>query len=265
MPFLNKEIQKYFLDLDLTYNNKEVNSIIGKDNLYNFNFEKVIVYSNFTFFDASNVLLYIIVSNLNDWILKSGKESSINIKSKYISEFILFLLDNIEEDDNTFIFCKDATQKFRNSMIHDIINKKAKDITIEDDDDYLIKNMKNKISKTSNFANELEEFLDLEQQDVQKKIDNDNKIEFILEKGKKELTAELGIEPTNEQLENYKNNYLESMQEQEDNYENNELNDLLMGGPRGADVLDQGAGYGELNEYDFEDGNGFDYAPEEGN
>ena len=265
MPFLNKEIQKYFLDLDLTYNNQEINSIIGKDNLYNFNFEKVIVYSNFTFFDASNVLLYIIISNLNDWILKYGKESSINIKSKYISEFILFLLDSIEEDDNIFILCKDATQKFRNSMIHDIINKKAKDIILisEDDDDYLIKNMKNKISKTSNFANELEEFLDLEQQDVQKKIDNDNKIEFILEKGKKELTAELGIEPTNEQLENYKNNYLESMQEQEDSYENNELNDLLMGGPRGADVLDQGAGYGELNEYDFEDGNGFDYAPEE--
>ena len=33
----------------------------------------------------------------------------------------------------------------------------------------------------------------------------------------------------------------------------------LTGQAKGSDVLDQGAGYGELNEYDFEDGEGFQY------
>jgi hypothetical protein len=31
----------------------------------------------------------------------------------------------------------------------------------------------------------------------------------------------------------------------------------------GADVIDQGAEYGEFNEYDFETGDGFQYEPEE--
>jgi hypothetical protein len=30
----------------------------------------------------------------------------------------------------------------------------------------------------------------------------------------------------------------------------------------GKDVLDQGAGYGEFTEYDFETGDGFDYSAE---
>jgi hypothetical protein len=34
----------------------------------------------------------------------------------------------------------------------------------------------------------------------------------------------------------------------------------LGAGPKGANVLDQGAGYGEASDFDFETGDGFDYS-----
>ena len=145
--------------------------------------------------------------------------------------------------------------KIKNSIIHDYINLKSKKLLDEDEDDYYIKNMKNKISKTSTFIGDLEEFLDLEQKDIDKKIEIDDKMEFIIDKAKKEL----GVNATEEELENY----IKLNQDKENIFENNELNDLLSGGPKGEEVLDQGAGYGELNEFDFEDGDGFNYTEED--
>ena len=34
----------------------------------------------------------------------------------------------------------------------------------------------------------------------------------------------------------------------------------LASAPKGDNVLDQGASYGEINEFDFETGDGFDYS-----
>jgi hypothetical protein len=133
---------------------------------------------------------------------------------------------------------------------------KIKNFTDDNDEDYEIRNMKkNVFSKTSYFINDLDEFLDLEQKDVEKKIELDNKMEFMLDKAKKKL----GINATNKQIESF----IDLNKDNEDIFENDELNDLLVSGQKGEEVLDQGASYGELNEFDFEDGDGFNYTEEE--
>ena len=118
--------------------------------------------------------------------------------------------------------------------------------------------MKSKLGKKTFLVSELEENIKKDgEKDIIADIDLQNKIDFIMEKGKKYMSDQLGHKPTEDELEEFKNNYMESMYEDEalddENYD-------LMGGPKGAEVLDQGADYGNLNEYDFEDGDGFDYS-----
>jgi hypothetical protein len=43
----------------------------------------------------------------------------------------------------------------------------------------------------------------------------------------------------------------------------NDENDFDLN-PKRDEVIDQGSGYGNLNEFDFETGDGFDYSAEEG-
>jgi hypothetical protein len=117
--------------------------------------------------------------------------------------------------------------------------------------------MKSLMGQKSSMRTELEENQEkYDSQDILQESEMNDKTEYILEKGKKELTSLLGHEPSADELETYKNNYMTNMiEDEQDDIENYDLDS----GPKGADVLDQGAGYGELNEYDFENGDGFNY------
>ena len=132
--FLTNEIRQNFLGLTLNYTNQEINSIIGKDAKK----------SDFTSYDAYNVLMYIIVSNLNDWVLCKTVTSKINtmdmlnmnlyeekqiiniinskaIKCKYVCDFIVMLLDEQFDDYDLFEKCKVGAEGIKNSIINQII------------------------------------------------------------------------------------------------------------------------------------------------
>ena len=269
--FLTNEIRQNFLGLTLNYTNQEINSITGNDTKK----------SDFTSYDAYNVLMYIIVSNLNDWVLCKTTMAKINmmdmlnmnlyeekqvintinskaIKCKYVCDFIIMLLDEQYEDYELFEKCKVGAEGIKNSIINEIITEKARLFLKGDEDDYFTSSMKSKLGKKTFLVSELEENIKKDgEKDIIADIDLQNKIDFIMEKGKKYMSDQLGHKPTEDELEEFKNNYMESMYEDEalddENYD-------LMGGPKGAEVLDQGADYGNLNEYDFEDGDGFDYS-----
>jgi len=271
--FLNPEVRKNFMSLEMDYSNQEINSINGVDNIYDKDYEKIIEKSDFNFFDASNVILFIIISNLNNWILCRKKDDlkkmemtdinnieNIDYKSlncKYICQFILLLLDEIYEDYELFDLNENCSENIRNNFIHDIIEAKYKLFMKEGDDDSFSLKMKSLMGQKSSMRTELEENQEkYDSQDILQESEMNDKTEYILEKGKKELTSLLGHEPSADELETYKNNYMTNMiEDEQDDIENYDLDS----GPKGADVLDQGAGYGELNEYDFENGDGFNY------
>ena len=246
--FLNESIRKYFLDLETKYSNDEINSINGIADIYNSSYEDIKKYSDFNFNDASNVLLYILISELNSFIYCNSKNNS--QKCKYICNFILILFDDLDYDNEIFNICE--TSGIKNSMIHDIIEYKEKNIFKKKEEGISLLQSLLKETKSIDYLGEK-----LDQDEIENDYNDEykDKIEFIMEKGKKDLYDKYGYEPTDDQLENYKNSYLEDMQEAEDV-------DSFGKDAKGKEVLDQGADYGGFNEFDFETGDGFDYSDE---
>ena len=273
-PFLNEDVRKYFLDLELDYTNQEINSINGIDNIYDSNYDKIKIYSDFNFNDASNVMLYMLVkqlsnfiycnnNNINNYESKSNNNFDNeevlnvdvkNIKCRYICNFILLLFEELDNDNDLFNLCEKGVQGIENSLIHDKIEFKSK-IQFKQDEDYFTKMMEFKLGKQITSIDYFAEELQLEE-DLK---DDQDKVNFIMEKGKKELALKYGYEPSDDQLETYKDDYIKQMED--DVMFDDEAYDLN-GGPKGIEVLDQGSGYGELNPYDFDDEE-FDYSQEQ--
>lgn len=259
-PFLNENIRKYFLDLKIDFTNEEINSINGMDNIYDSKFEKIKEYSNFNFNDASNVLLYMLVSQLNNFIFCDFDENndtfnninSKNVKCRTICNFIMILFEELDSDNELFNLCEEGSRGIENSLIHERIVFKTKQFSKKDSDDYFTTMMQRKFSKQSKVEDDLEPTEELS-------IEEQEKIDFIMDKGKKELFEKYGYKPSEDQLETYKDDYLKNM---EDEIMFNEEVYNLDTTAKGKDVIDQGSGYGEFSEFDFEDGDGFDYASE---
>jgi hypothetical protein len=278
--FFNEEVRKDFVDLHIDFTNEEINSINATDNIYDSKYEKIKIYSDFNFNDASKVMLHILVSQLNRFIickLDSYKDTDLNenifnsselfakdIKNnqcKHICEFIMILFEELENDYEMFELCKDGSESIKNSLIHDIIEYKSKIQYSDIDDDYFTGMMKSKLSKPLSAINYLDEKIEMEENNDEANGDADylEKMDQIMEKGKKELFDKLGYEPTDDQLETYKEDYLSSK------YEDEVLEDEaynLDSTAKGKEVIDQGAGYGEFSDFDFETGDGFDYSEE---
>ena len=259
--FFNENISKYFMNLNFKYTNDEINSINGIDNIYDSKYEKIKIYSDFNFKDASDVILYIFISELNEYILcvSNYKEQSLNIinekntRCKYICNFIMILLEELDEDYELLNICNGETEKVKNILIHQIIEDKIKQ-TKSDDENYMITTL-SRLFKKSTTIDDLDEKIEYDEE-----LDTKEKIDIIMEEGKKKLKEKYGYEPTEDQLETYKNDYLQNLAENDDyNNENYNLDNTA----KGVDVIDQGANYGDFNEYDFENGDGFNYAEQE--
>ena len=269
-PFLNEDIRKYFTDLKLDYTNDEINSINGIDNIYDSKYENIKLYSNFNFNDAANVVLYILINQLNSFILCKHDNSKLdddydskniyennlkNDKCKYICNFIMVLFNELESDYELFNLCSSGSESIKHSLEHDYIEYRFKQY-IKDDSDYTEKMMKNKLSKSSNPLNYIDNELEIIEEE-NKNLNEQDKLNGIIEKGKLYFLKKHGYNPTDDQLESFKHNYLKNMYEDEifeteaydfDNF------------AKGPDVIDEGGGYGELSNNDFEADDGFNYS-----
>lgn len=256
-PFLVEDIKIYFMNITLDYSNEVINSINGMDDIYNSSYETIKKYSDFNFNDASNVILYIIVSQLNKF-MNNQDDFDQDIKYKNISLFILLLLETLDEDNELFTNCIDGSNLIKNSLIHDYIEYKNK-VYFKEDEDYITKTMKNILYTKSNAVGDLDQLNDIADQenDEEKKMENEN--DYIMKKGKEYYMDKFGYNPTDDQLETYKTDYLQNYYE--DKIIEEEIYDLD-NTPKGQDVIDQGTDYGGFNDYDFETGNGFDYSEE---
>jgi hypothetical protein len=275
IPFFNEGVKKYFTNLKLEYTIEEINELKGMDNIYDLSYEKIKKFSDFNFNDLSNVLLYILVNQLNKFILCTSdnknkiSENLINMSDmnenlsknlnknkqcKYMCNFILVLFEELEYDTDLFKNCKDGAEGIKNSLLHDKIDFKVKLYTKENSDyiSSVIEKTFGKPDAESGYETDDDVKLNYNMQ-------KEDELNNIQESAKMHYLNKYGSEPTVDQLEKYTSNYLQELQDAKE-YED-EVYDLT-GQAKGADVLDQGAGYGELNEYDFEDGEGFDYSQE---
>jgi len=216
-------------------------------------------------------MLYILVNQLNKMIIGKGSEDDkgllsdditggddddlINkiemktLKAKYICEFIVVIFELIKEDNETFNICTNQTEKFRNNLIHEIIDYKAKLIIQDDDFDYFSKMLGKMSSKPyKESADEYTEQIEKEQNEIDTEMNLQDKVDEM----KQRYTDKHGKAPTEEMLEEFKQTVLDGGMIGDDP----EVFDPEAGA-KGVDVLDQGAGYSEFTDFDFETGDGF--------
>jgi hypothetical protein len=91
-------------------------------------------------------------------------------------------------------------------------------------------------------------------------LETNDKEYYVIEKAKKELFEKYGYEPTDAEINEYKNEYMDQLAVDID-VEKDLYNYSL--DPKKEEVIDQGNEYGTFNEFDFETGEGFDYSAEE--
>jgi hypothetical protein len=278
--FLHEDVSKFFSNVVFDYSSKDIDTIFATDILYDYKFEKIKKYSDFNFNDASNVMLYIIVSQLNKIIIFKGvddplkkdelidyedddddlikkmdtmKSNMKTIRSKYICEFILLIFHLIDEDNEIFEKCENETEKIKNSFIHEIIQQRSKIISQDEDTDYFSKMLSKMSSRPiQQSTNEFDEKINNDQKEINDNIELEDKVDDI----KYKLTEKYGKVPGEDKLDNIKRILQNS--ENEENMEEFDPN----GDSKGDEVLDQGASYSGFNDYDFETGDGFDYSGE---
>lgn len=269
--FYEEGISRYFSNIHFEIGPNEVQKIFANDSLYNYTYNKILSYSEFNFNDAGNVMLYILVNQLNKMIIGKGSEDDkgllsdditggddddlINkiemktLKAKYICEFIVVIFELIKEDNETFNVCTNQTEKFRNNLIHEIIDYKAKLIIQDDDFDYFSKMLGKMSSKPyKESADEYTEQIEKEQNEIDTEMNLQDKVDEM----KQRYTDKHGKAPTEEMLEEFKQTVLDGGMIGDDP----EVFDPEAGA-KGVDVLDQGAGYSEFTDFDFETGDGF--------
>jgi hypothetical protein len=118
-----------FIDNRANYTNQEITSIMGKNNIYDKDYQSIIKYSDMTNNDASNILLFILLHNLNQFYAYSNEKNYTldASKEKYnqdIARFVHFLLEIIEEDYELFELCNQKNE-IQNSMLYDYLMKKS--------------------------------------------------------------------------------------------------------------------------------------------
>ena len=111
------------------YTNQEITSIVGKNNIYDKDYQSIIKYSDLTNNDASNILLFILLHNLNQFYAYSNEKNYIldTSKEKYnqdIARFVHFLLKIIEEDYELFELCNQKNE-IQNNLLYDYLMKKS--------------------------------------------------------------------------------------------------------------------------------------------
>ena len=269
--FFIDNVSKYFANIHFEIGANDIQKIFANDSLYNFTYNKILTYSEFNFNDAGNVMLYILVNQMNKMIIGKSSDDDkgllsddkmetddddlINkiemktIKAKYICEFIIVVFNLIKDDNELFNICGNQTEKFKNNLIHDIIDFKAKLMIQDEDFDYFSKMLGKMSSKPyKESVNEYTEQINKEQQEIDVEMDVQDKVEEM----KKRYTDKYGKAPTDDMLEEFKQTVVDGGMIGDDP----EVFDPEAGA-RGVDVLDQGAGYSEFTDFDFETGDGF--------
>ena len=249
--FMEPNVSDNFNDCIANYSNEEINSIIGVQEIYNMNYTEIKKYSDFNNNDASNVILFILIHNLNQlFIYKNNTEGTVSYdlnlnenKNFFIAKFVLLLLEEIEENYELFELCN-KNNEIENEILYDYIQFKLKMLGSGQGYDTVEK-------PNSIYKNEAAEHDDKERE-LEYKLEHLNNTAIDTYKNK------YGKEPTQGQLDNIKQNVKEQIAD-EDYYDETNMDAQL----HSNEIMDQGGEYGELNENDFEASDGFIYEQEE--
>jgi len=117
---------KIFKSLKFEYNMREINSISAKSDKYNCTWDKIIDTSKFNLKNATDALLYILISQLNNFLLSVEKDETI-----VIAKFIISIFNLILSDSEIFDMNIKEVDKYRTTIYYQEYCRKTKEFAEE--------------------------------------------------------------------------------------------------------------------------------------
>jgi len=270
--FKEDNIKKYFTNIKFDLSLEKINKINGINDIYDIKYKNIIYLSDFNFNSACNVILYLFVEQLIKYLICADKKDDTedvlideitltnneeddlikeleisSDKCKYISQFCIEIFNIIEDDYDYLDICNKNMHKFKNILLQDILIKNTKNYMKDEEEskDYFMKMMLRKMHKSSGFSvDDVNNEALMEQEGTDAMLTNIDKDEYLNEMAIKELTKKYGSSPTKDQIEEYKQEYINRSMEKD--IFDEETYDLYRA-KQGLDVIDVGTGYGEMD------------------
>ena len=232
--FYEPSVQIYFKNIKLKYDSQMINSIYGEDDIHDSQYKKVLKFANLSFKDASEVVHYLFIKELNNLILcnkdidesddeideTAGEENlvlnaaSMDIQCKYRCMFIQFILDKMLDDIELFDISTKEIERIKNAKNYSYLEELEKALNSDEDDTgYFTKQMQFSIyGKT--FASALpEEGAGEEMTDGD--IKTQETMDDFVEKAKTDYMAQYGTEMPNDMLETAKEEFMDKLYNEE--------------------------------------------------
>jgi hypothetical protein len=233
--FYDPTVRSYFLQTKLRNNVKMINSIHGEDDIYDSQHKEILKFANFSFKDASEIVHYLFIKELNDLILcNKGDEdeddidegaegenltmnaASMDTQCKYRCMFIQFILDKIANDTEMLDLSTLDIERLKNQKNYSYLEQLQKAIEAVDSDDntdYFTKQLQYSIYGKTQTTALPEEGAGEQMSDDQ--IKQQETVEMFVENAKAEYMEENGMEMPSDMLENMKEEYLDKMYNEE--------------------------------------------------
>lgn len=114
--FISHNYSELFQKMKFTYTIDEINNINGDIDIYDCSYTKIIKKSNINLKNAADILLFILLRNLNQFMLQNGKTKHGINNDKIVCEFIITVFDIIIEDNKKYDIKKDKIDTYMNYL-----------------------------------------------------------------------------------------------------------------------------------------------------
>ena len=247
--FLEPSIIEDFRKIKLSYSVQEINSILGRNNIYSVNQNKILKYSDFTNENAYQVVMYILFEQMNKLFQSKKNESEqivLALKNKYniiIAQFLDIILKEFQEDYELFNTCN----RFNEFEHLDAQFYNAYQLTIMTSDESMqMKDYLKQRSENIGISNDKQYIdSDVEQQSYDKRksvidsIDENNPLYKKIQEEYGQIDENTDLSTLEEIQEKMKEELGEDEPENIIEYE-------------GDDVIDAGSEYGSLSKFEFD-------------
>lgn len=232
--FYEPSVKIYFKNIKLKYNAEMINSIYGEDDIHDSQYKKILKFADLSFNDASEVVHYLFIKELNNLILcnkdateveesddeideTAGEENltlnaaSMDAQCKYRCIFIQFILDKMLDDIELFDISTKEIEKIKNAKNYAYLEELEKALNRDDDDDtdYFTKQMQfNMYGKTFTAALPIE---GAGEEMSEGEIKTQETIDDFIEKSKADYLLQYGTEMPSDMLETAKEDYMDKL------------------------------------------------------
>jgi len=240
--YITETNSRIFKSLQFQYSSREINSINAKSDRYNCTWDNVVETSKFNLNNAADVLLYILITQLNNFLLSVEKDEVI-----IIANFIITIFETIMSDTEIFDMNYTEIEKYSTTIYYQEYCHKSKELA-ESGTEANTKFMKDQFGIVHDGEIDIRSLIEEDE-----KMSADNYKQDLADVEIENLArTKIGADATDEQLEAFKEDYKRT--KEQDEFINSDQFDMQQ--PMEGEILEVGDDYGEMPQGTENEGDG---------